>query len=1150
MLIDEKLLGRIAFVVSNSHGSLSLEASVDSCVLEAESEWDDGFFPPENTSNGIKGRPGVNVNEIWLGSLDLFNGEQLTKLSSESAAGGEMPLGGWSGKDKLFAALGVTTSADENSILKYFSFNTPEDKEAFWKEDTDSDGIKDNNELYHRFNITRNDWNGLLISDIIKEPVIFKVEPKTNTEINTGGIYWLSNWKEGSKKQIAANFIDYCDSNSTATSDYLDINKDGVEDSGDNFSPTYVGLDKSPYINEVKLEVQGYVREPVKDGLWSGGNMKVSGSSVNIPSGHSNGSINLSYNYLNHYIAPSYMTYITSTNKTIVNDPWGALKFRATKVNTPARPPTLPKMLDWYKAQDNAHVYNESIKLYSAMNGGIDVHKALNNDLIENVDNDSIIYVTNGNIETSNQGGFNKIVTLISETGDVKINGGTSNNVELNPAVEKTTIYAAGTVTANGTYAVIYGYTKAIGDININATYLNYGSNWNTKKAAFWSDNDLTISGVHLNVLGIDPEDTYTCNVAINDIKLELVNMYKITEAMDCVAEVSVEGSYDWNIGNKIITANFDRTFQLDVAAEAKSENDVVGYFNNESFIQDLVDHPERSTDISPDPNTSNVAGGLSTSIDSFKITKLNIKLMNASKNLLDYSDIDSYPGKIISDNLGFEVEGELNINPGNTFVMQTPAGQYDVGDIKAWKSNIEYNGSANEVTVKPKSSDKSITINGTVIDLSPSNPYTFTGNMTVRVWNEKNSSSKSWGQATGQWWINISGSGIAINPEPAGIPELHLSPEEMEKEYTTVTDDGMDKSLLLDHEIADPRQNLNKTDWQVMRYRNVDNSSETAEDDKNYVGTIGSTNKELIDILKLEDLNRDPEPATKPDPDDPQKEIPIDPWDISTAYIRNAPMESPWELGAIHRGKAGQTLNLKKYNSSEGLAGGGNDYLDGDANIFDQIKMTNSTTTLGKINLNETEPYILRTLFHGISVGSGYDNPGTKTLKTIDITRADKLDHTDFLRTDSTGPTSDPVPKKFDTRSQAVNITTTCISMPAWIESESTLPTKMPYETDALQEEIVGKFINLTKADNLTSNQLIIIAVAQTIKDIGGVDIKRDLNWDGKIDAVEETFKDTKFGVYDQNADQITATQKMLIKLHKTTEGKYKIRRFEYIND
>lgn len=32
----------------------------------------------------------------------------------------------------------------------------------------------------------------------------------------------------------------------------------------------------------------------------------------------------------------------------------------------------------------------------------------------------------------------------------------------------------------------------------------------------------------------------------------------------------------------------------------------------------------------------------------------------------------------------------------------------------------------------------------------------------------------------------------------------------------------------------------------------------------------------------------------------------------LSTAYIRNAPMQSLWELGVIHRGAAWQTLNLK----------------------------------------------------------------------------------------------------------------------------------------------------------------------------------------------------------------------------------------------
>ena len=65
--------------------------------------------------------------------------------------------------------------------------------------------------------------------------------------------------------------------------------------------------------------------------------------------------------------------------------------------------------------------------------------------------------------------------------------------------------------------------------------------------------------------------------------------------------------------------------------------------------------------------------------------------------------------------------------------------------------------------------------------------------------------------------------------------------------------------------------------------------------------------------------------------------------------------MQSPWELGFIHRGAAWQTINLKAYNSDEGVAtdAGGNAYSDGDANILDQIKMSSQTETYGKVNIN-----------------------------------------------------------------------------------------------------------------------------------------------------------------------------------------------------
>ncbi|MGE4564465.1 MAG: hypothetical protein AB7F32_06325, partial [Victivallaceae bacterium] len=80
--------------------------------------------------------------------------------------------------------------------------------------------------------------------------------------------------------------------------------------------------------------------------------------------------------------------------------------------------------------------------------------------------------------------------------------------------------------------------------------------------------------------------------------------------------------------------------------------------------------------------------------------------------------------------------------------------------------------------------------------------------------------------------------------------------------------------------------------------------------------------------------------------------------------YFRNGPMISPAELGYIHRGTKGMTLNLaasnptlanpKEYNpgavdwTADGIA-----YADGDGGILDQVKFSWKPKEHGKVNLN-----------------------------------------------------------------------------------------------------------------------------------------------------------------------------------------------------
>ena len=79
----------------------------------------------------------------------------------------------------------------------------------------------------------------------------------------------------------------------------------------------------------------------------------------------------------------------------------------------------------------------------------------------------------------------------------------------------------------------------------------------------------------------------------------------------------------------------------------------------------------------------------------------------------------------------------------------------------------------------------------------------------------------------------------------------------------------------------------------------------------------------------------------------------------FSTAYIRNAPMQTLWELGAIHRGAPYQTINLKKFKDPNASADPtvpadiSGKYSEGDAAILDYVKIGPLRFAKGRVNAN-----------------------------------------------------------------------------------------------------------------------------------------------------------------------------------------------------
>ena len=376
--------------------------------------------------------------------------------------------------------------------------------------------------------------------------------------------------------------------------------------------------------------------------------------------------------------------------------------------------------------------------------------------------------------------------------------------------------------------------------------------------------------------------------------------------------------------------------------------------------------------------------------------------------------------------------------------------------------------------------------------------------------------------------------------------------------------------------EVNDPRQNLNTRDWVQYSPSTVDAQhvfSLDASDDTVCKPNADNANTVYGAVARV---------APK-DGDDPEGVV-TDPANanISTAYIRNAPMESPWELGFIHRGFRWQTVNLKKYDSAKAYKAvtigtrkyipGGGLYSAGDANILDQIKMTHKPKSPQKVNLRSQRTAIFDALFYKIRLGCDIDaNMSVDSMAGLIPSTGAEINCSDPYYVTTTVP---PVPpaglrdaiirwfKTPDTstftnltRASIVNISTGLLNA-----NEAEPPTIgfSSAVTDAGKEELVGKIINLTavkgKVDSFT-----IIILAQMIKDVGGptgspISITKysgdaltygDQGCEVSVfNADINDISDSKKNIY---YDEITAEQKIIVKGYRTIDGNIKITSFQY---
>ena len=413
----------------------------------------------------------------------------------------------------------------------------------------------------------------------------------------------------------------------------------------------------------------------------------------------------------------------------------------------------------------------------------------------------------------------------------------------------------------------------------------------------------------------------------------------------------------------------------------------------------------------------------------------------------------------------------------------------------------------------------------------------------------------------------------------------------------TADTEESSFKFLLGGIRGIDPRQNLNENDWFVApRVARGDAQWDAVMDVTLGTPIIGKAN--ALHGTDAPPHPFDPGAATDTSKYDIERQAANngpawgdDTNHLSTAYIRNAPMQSLWELGVIHRGAAWQTLNLKAAGApggsdsispsdmKQGLSwdnSSGTSYAEGDGGILEQVKLTEKAYSYGLVNINmlcsdtninegyktEYDDQMGQALFYNIRYGQEISDFETNVTDGTLLTSPGGV--VSYLKSSTNRP--------FASRTQFLD----------WTSGGNSLANafgvvSMTDASDAQQEEIVGKTINLLKAEQSASNVIQFIVVAQTIRDVAGTGIT-------KINPENNTAvsRDCEYGVFDAHRyktgstantntsdkgddtgtsnqspddylyfDEITSEVKMLVTLEKVSEvtGQIVVTSIEYID-
>jgi hypothetical protein len=331
---------------------------------------------------------------------------------------------------------------------------------------------------------------------------------------------------------------------------------------------------------------------------------------------------------------------------------------------------------------------------------------------------------------------------------------------------------------------------------------------------------------------------------------------------------------------------------------------------------------------------------------------------------------------------------------------------------------------------------------------------------------------------------------------------------------------------FLMYTQAVDPRQNLNPGDWTKgnSKLTTLPTGASMGSTPPRSVRTSGDTEPDALSTNN----------GVGADNGTPR---------LSTAFIRNAPMTSLWEIGRIHRGAAWETINLKVYNEDLNVkfGAGGREYDKGDSNILDQVKMTSTSSSPTKINLlinNDTLMYrVLYGLINRVKIGQTPDS------SAAGFTGGTAIDLSGFFCEDVF---KQAIEKSKDFKSRgAISLVSNLTDGTCGVAQAN----------DAQQEEIIGKITNLTTTLAGEAEYYSIVVLAQAIKDVGpdegGIGAKVDIV--KNIEGLGEITVEAQRNRYDRYVDEILAEQKIVVTLRRDTSSspiKCKIIKFEFIED